>query len=454
MEARETKHPSVEQFSVKTLEVGGLGAALQALRLPYGKECRSIVSNEGGSFTPVKEWSGDDSYFGRIESTIVLLAEKDKALLSTLVKRGDEHAKVLRGVMVWCEINAPRYWWTEMVTYRVGAEGLSSESTMHTIGRDGVTIDDFDVPEEIKYMIKGKEKVVDETPIYFGEPDKLESRVLELFGRKFEIWNNGDMYALPYDINDSAGRKRHIEKAKISVGGTRTYQGYYMVRLGGRAGGQISVHRLMAMAFVDNPNNYPIVNHKDGNKWNCSVSNLEWCTASENCQHAVDTGLNDMRDLHRRYLNYKKSLRWTDEVVDAWCKLRKEGKSCEEIAKMFGARETLVSSYTSTKTGRYAHMSEDSLLFSLAKTYEDIIDKINEYAGLYRETKDFDYVIRIKEILPETFMQKRVWMFSYQTLRRIYFQRRNHRLPQWRKFCEWIKTLPFAEEFITIEKDV
>ena len=115
---------------------------------------------------------------------------------------------------------------------------------------------------------------------------------------------------------------------------------------------------------------------------------------------------------------------------------------------MFGASEAVVSSYTSTKTGRYAHKSEKSLLFSLAKAYEDVIERINEFASLYRETKDFDYVIRIKEILPETFMQKRIWMFSYQTLRRIYFQRKDHRLPQWRKFCEWIETLPYAKEFI------
>ena len=57
----------------------------------------------------------------------------------------------------------------------------------------------------------------------------------------------------------------------------------------------------------------------------------------------------------------------------------------------------------------------------------------------------------MKSKLTEGTMQKRVWMLSYQTLRRIYFQRRNHRLPHWRKFCEWIKTLPFAEELITLE---
>ena len=194
---------SVEEFSVETLEVGGLVGVLNALRLPFGKEMRSKVFYQ---FCPqnTKLDDGtiiDNKFFAYMYR--IIPDSRDINLLSTLVKRGDEHAKVLRGVMVWCEINAPRYWWVEMDTYRVGAERLSSESTMH---------------------IEGK-----------GMPE-------------------------------------------------------------------------------------------------------------------------------------------------------------EELVKM-------------------------------------------------------------KEELPEGHMQKRVWMFSYQTLRRIYFQRKDHRLPQWRIFCDWIKTLPFAEEFITIEKE-
>jgi hypothetical protein len=62
-------------------------------------------------------------------------------------------------------------------------------------------------------------------------------------------------------------------------------------------------------------------------------------------------------------------------------------------------------------------------------------------------------LVKMKDELKEGTMQKRVEYFSYQTLRRIYKQRRNHRLPHWHIFCSWIEKLPFANELILIEKD-
>ena len=128
-------HPSVENFSVTTLEIGGLGAALKALRLPFGKDVRSKLGGNIGKVEDITLRSDEVDYPTYFSSVNIFVHPKDLSLLSTLVKRGDEHAKVLRGVCVWCEINAPRYWHVELDTYRVGAERLSSNSTMHQQGQ-------------------------------------------------------------------------------------------------------------------------------------------------------------------------------------------------------------------------------------------------------------------------------------------------------------------------------
>lgn len=82
---------SVDEFSVKTIEFGGFGAALSALRLPFSKECRSEVN-----FFPFNETDINLIQY----RTVINLDQKDLELMQTLLKRGDEHAKVLRGIIV------------------------------------------------------------------------------------------------------------------------------------------------------------------------------------------------------------------------------------------------------------------------------------------------------------------------------------------------------------------
>ncbi len=125
-------------IEIKTLEIAGFRSAVEALRLPFGKECRSETYARI-KVTDERNYTQGINY----ECGVAFDVEgKDMALLSTLVKRGDEHSKVVRGIIVYAEINAPRYFWQEMDTYKIGTERLSSESTMHIQGR-GLNAEDL-----------------------------------------------------------------------------------------------------------------------------------------------------------------------------------------------------------------------------------------------------------------------------------------------------------------------
>ena len=119
-------------MKIETIEIAGLAGALTALRLPFGKEVRrGIVAKNTLLWhinTDDKSWAGN-TY--EIPGNHIGVDFKDLTLMQTLVKRGDEHAKVVRGIMVWARITAPVYWWCEEETYRMGHERLASESTMH-----------------------------------------------------------------------------------------------------------------------------------------------------------------------------------------------------------------------------------------------------------------------------------------------------------------------------------
>lgn len=121
-------------------------------------------------------------------------------------------------------------------------------------------------------------------------------RVLSLFDGKYDVTSEGKVFS-------NVG-KRKILKGKVSN------CGYHIVLLTiDNKKRYFSVHRLVAESFIFNPNNFPQVNHKDGNKLNNNIDNLEWCTSKENHIHARDNGLynfkidmdiaNEIRELYK-----------------------------------------------------------------------------------------------------------------------------------------------------------
>lgn len=114
-----------------------------------------------------------------------------------------------------------------------------------------------------------------------------------------EVWKDIPGFEGLYQISN-LGRVRSLDRydrlGRFHAGQIRSAKdngcGYLTLPLK-RNGVQtmVLVHRMVAMAFVPNPNGYNNVNHKDGNKQNNRADNLEWCTQSQNIKHAVDTGL-------------------------------------------------------------------------------------------------------------------------------------------------------------------
>ena len=81
------------------------------------------------------------------------------------------------------------------------------------------------------------------------------------------------------------------------------------------------------------------------------------------------------------------------------------------------------------------------------------IEVLEERRQKFNETKDTAYWHDMIQLLPSSYNQMRTTTLSYENLINIYYARRNHKLPEWHIYCDWIRSLPYAKELITGLRD-
>lgn len=200
---------------------------------------------------------------------------------------------------------------------------------------------------------------------------------------KLELWRPCKQYPV-YEVSN-LGRIRNSETKYIrSINIIRGY-GYVTLKIKGKPK-TCQVHRLVAEAFVPNPENKPQVNHKDCNKLNNQSYNLEWATRSENIKHAYDNNL---------VSKMEKNTKLTEEEVIEICKLLEKGVSRKEIVKTLNLTEKYDEKNLKSIISRirvrecWTRISKDFNFEKKAFADKDLVEKI--CAGLQKYGLDIKY---------------------------------------------------------------
>ena len=93
-------------------------------------------------------------------------------------------------------------------------------------------------------------------------------------------------------------------------------------------------------------------------------------------------------------------------------------------------------------------MTDDSI-----KAMEGFVEYLETVRLKYIETKDKKYWYDMIQLLPSSYNQKRTLTLNYETAANIFRSRKDHKLDEWHEFCDWIRSLPYAKQIITLEEE-
>lgn len=201
-------------------------------------------------------------------------------------------------------------------------------------------------------------------------------------------------------------------------------------------------------------------------------------------EHDVELGENDlglMKRLRKAGTDHRKYLRFIDVYVDInaplyWWKefktYRKDRKFLDE-ENFYDYDDYDIEEFiemNSCSTMHKIHSKEFTLddfscehLIEHDKSLELYIPKgllrativcLNQCRENYLETKDKKWWWQMIQLLPSSYNQRRTVKLTYEVLNRMYHSRKNHKLDEWREFCKWIESLPYAKELITDGEDI
>lgn len=163
-----------------------------------------------------------------------------------------------------------------------------------------------------------------------------------------EIWKSVVGYEGFYEVSNM-GRVRSLDR-KNSRGSRvkgrylkykKTSRGYLSLQLCGK---DCLIHRLVAKAFIPNPENKPQVNHIDGNKENNCIENLEWCTSSENNKHRYSSGLHNQDGVKNP------ASKFTEEDIINILDMISKSVSLSDISKIYNVSVSTISNIKNGKT--------------------------------------------------------------------------------------------------------
>ena len=369
----------------------------------------SWAKSDSGLYCP-------DHYGGYIEPIEWKLGENDHSLMQRLANAGTDHRKFMRMMPVYVRITAPLYWWSEFDTYKVGTVANSC-SKMHKLLSKPFEMSDFSF---------------DKLPGYKYEPKQFRPEVDEDTEEWVEIKDAQDGWFV-----SNYGRVKH--NGKILSCSVHS-DGYIFSVFKSRDTGNLiqrPVHRLVADTFIPRIVGRDVINHIDGNKMNNSVTNLEWCTQSENARHAI---ANHFAPSGLSTYTGKFSEEERQHIKDLW---DSGNYSRRKIAEMYGVSRTCVSDIIND---RYKYATKENIFEHVARP---LIDTLNELRDAYFRSIDQDerkqIWYSIIQLLPNSYNQTRNVMMNYEVLANIYKSRKDHKLDCWREFCKWIEKLPYHE---------